>query len=56
MKNSALTLVKVVLVFAVLAVAFAKVYDIGLNRPPLRFAEIPDKTKQYIKEALQDRR
>lgn len=50
MKNSIATLVRVVLVFAVLAVAFAKVYDIGLNRPPLRYAEIPEKTKQYIKD------
>lgn len=50
MKSSKSTLIAIVLVFILLAVAFAKVYDIGVNRPPMRFANIPESTRIYIKD------
>ena len=36
-------------VFVVLAIIVAKVYDIGLHRPPLKYAHIPIPTQDYLR-------
>ena len=36
-------------VFVVLAIIVAKVYDIGLHRPPLKYANIPISTQDYLR-------
>ena len=36
-------------VFVVLAIIVAKVYDIGLHRPPLKYAYIPISTQDYLR-------
>ena len=47
--NSIHTLIIIGIVFFVLALLVGKTYDIGLNRPPLKYAHIPDVTKGYIR-------
>lgn len=37
------------LVFLVAAVFFGWLYKVGVNRPPLKYAHIPDATKEYIR-------
>ncbi len=35
--------------FTLLAFIVAKVYDIGLHRPPLKYADVPPSTKEYLR-------
>ena len=35
--------------FVLLALIVAKVYDIGLHRPPLKYANIPTSTQDYLR-------
>lgn len=37
------------LVFLVAALSFGWLYKVGVNRPPLKYAHIPDITKEYIR-------
>lgn len=43
------TLLIIGIVFLILAILVGKTYNIGLNRPPLKYAHIPDVTKGYIR-------
>ena len=43
------TLLTIALLFLVIALVVGKVYDIGLHRPPLKYANIPDVTKEYLR-------
>jgi len=57
MRNkSKLTILKIVIAFFIVALLVGKTYDIGLNRPPLRYANIPDVTKGYIRNIDQNNR
>lgn len=47
--KSKLTILKIIIAFFILALLVCKTYDIGLNRPPLKYAHIPDATKGYIR-------
>ena len=51
MKSSKSTLIKIGVIFIVLAAAFAKVYDIGLNRPSLKYTNIPESNKEMAKSS-----
>lgn len=50
MKNSKSTIIGTVTAFLVLAAIIGKVYETGINRPPLKYAHIPSYTKDYIGE------
>ncbi len=54
--NSKLTLLKIAIAFFLIALLVGKTYDIGLNRPPLKYANIPDGTKGYIRHIDQSNR
>ena len=46
MKSSKSTLIKIGVILIVLAAAFAKVYEEGSNRPPLKYVSIPESNKE----------
>lgn len=46
MKSSKSTLIKIGVILIVLAAVFAKVYEKGSNRPPLKFVSIPESNKE----------
>lgn len=48
-KKYGLTLLKIGIVFFAIALLVGKAYDTGLHRPPLKYANIPDVTKEYLK-------
>ena len=54
--NSKRTLLIIGIVFFIIALLVGKTYDIGLNRPPLKYAHIPDVTKGYIRNLDQNNR
>ena len=54
--NSKFTLLKIGIVFFIIALLVGKTYDIGLHSPPLKYANIPDVTKSYIKNINQNNR
>lgn len=47
--NNGLTFIKIGIAFFVIALLVGKTYDIGLHRPPLKYASIPDVTKEYLR-------
>ena len=49
-KKYGLTLLKIGIAFFVVALLVGKVYDTGLHRPPLKYANIPDVTKEYLRD------
>ena len=46
MKSSKSTLIKIGVLFIVLATGFAKIYEKGANRPPLKYASIHESNKE----------
>lgn len=48
-KKTVITLASVFSVFVVLAFLMGKVYKIGQDRPPLKYATIPESTQRFIK-------
>lgn len=49
-KKTVIVFVRFGVLFLLLALLVGKTYDIGLHRPPLMFANIPDNTRNYITE------
>lgn len=48
MNKTLLAIVKFGVIFLVLALFVGSLYDIGIHRPPLKYAEIPMSTRDYI--------
>ena len=51
-----LTILQIAAAFLLVGLLVGKTYDIGLNRPPLKYANIPDVTKGYIRNVDQTNR
>lgn len=47
--KNGLTFIKIGIVFLIVALLVGKTYEIGLHRPPLKYANIPDVTKEYLR-------
>ena len=57
MRNkNGLTLLVIGIVFLIIAVLVGHTYYIGLHRPPLKYANIPDITKDYLRKLDQNNR
>lgn len=50
MKKHILSFVKFGVLFLIIALFIGKVYDVGVHRPPLKYANIPVLTQDYINE------
>ena len=49
-RKTSISFLKWTAVFVVLALIVAKAYDIGIHRPPLKYANIPISTQDYLRE------
>lgn len=55
-KKTTIIFIKCGVVFLLLGLLVGKIYDIGLHRPPLMFANIPEATQIFIKQLGRDSR
>lgn len=56
MNKNKLKIIEIVIAFFIIALLVGKAYHIGMNRPPLRYANIPEVTKGYIRNVNQNNR
>ena len=54
MKKYIITIVKFGLIFLLIAVGIGKLYNTGIHRPPLKYANISDQSKQYIDKVVKN--
>ena len=50
MNKTKLTFIKFGVAFLAIALLVGKTYDIGIHRPPLKYAHIPTSTQEYVKD------
>ncbi len=53
-KKTIITFIKFGVVFLLLGLLVGKIYDIGLHRPPLMYAVVPESTQLFIKQLGRD--